>query len=285
MDIRPEDEKTLPRPAVGTSMLLTKNGVVINYFVRGAGETLVLLPAFARAASDYNELVVSLNDAGYRTVTIEQRGMGKSESPVFPRASMHDFATDVAHAVGEFDDLPGGKVHIIGRAFGARVARTFATNYPHLVQSVILLAGGGMISITRARLLPYLICNSRLMPERLRLRAVRATLYAPDNKVPRHLAYRHTLRAMRRQIGAMRTGLDEIWRESSVPILWIHGEHDRLVPLRNVSTLRDQFPAQVKLVVIPGAAHALVPEQPEAVLSEIVAFLREHPISANSDII
>ena len=273
----------LPRPAVGRSLLLTRNKVVINYFISGSGETVLLLPAFARAASDYNELVASLNAAGYRTVAIELRGMGQSKSPVFPKPSMHDFAKDVANIAGALDDLPGGKVHVLGRAFGARVGRAFAADYPHLAQSLIMMAGSGTIRLSGTRLLKYIVCNSRFIPEWLRIRAVGATLYAPGNKVPRCLAYRHPFRAVDRQFFALLTPLDEIWRGEAVPILWIRGERDRFAPVTNAYALRDQFPDQVKLVVIPGAAHALLPEQPEICLRLITTFLREHALQTNSD--
>lgn len=282
MNTKLEKTASLPRPPIGESRLVRKNKVVINYFIRGTGESVILLPAFARSVSDYNELVMALNEAGYRTIAVEPRGMGQSASPILPRATMHDFAEDVADVIGDLDVLVGGKVHVLGRAFGARVGRTFTTNYPQLVQSVILLAGGGMISITKSRLLPYMLGNSRFMPETLRLKAVRATLYARSSTVPRHLAYRHPFRAMRRQIFAMRTSLDHIWRDSPVPILWIHGEQDRLVPLKNATNLFDRFPDQIKLVVIPNAGHALIPEQPEAVLKHITTFLREHQLSGNA---
>jgi pimeloyl-ACP methyl ester carboxylesterase len=268
----------LPRPAKGESLLLFKQNAVINYYVSGDGETVVLLPAFARSASDYNELVTSLNAAGYRTVAIELRGMGHSKCPVFPRPSMHDFAGDVNDVVGVLSDLRGGKVHVLGRAFGARVARAFATNYPERVQAVILLAGGGRISLTKSGLLRYIIGNTGLLPESLRMRAVAATLYARGNIPPSHLAYRHTLYAMRRQFFALRTPMDEIWQEGTAPILWIHGEQDRLLPLANARALCNRFPNQVRLVVISNAGHALLPEQPDAVMKEITTFLGKHAL-------
>ena len=40
--------------------------------VRGSGETVVLLSALGRAASDYNELVESLNAAGYLAAASEE---------------------------------------------------------------------------------------------------------------------------------------------------------------------------------------------------------------------
>jgi pimeloyl-ACP methyl ester carboxylesterase len=153
-----------------------------------------------------------------------------------------------------------------------------AANYPHLVQTAILLAGGGAISTEKSGLLRYKISNLRFMPRRWRIRAQRATLYAPGNEICPELVYRHRLRAVRRQFAALRTPLEEIWRPGPTPILWVHGEADVLVPLEIACALRDQFPDQVTLVVIPGAAHALIPEQPEAVLEAIVGFLRQHVI-------
>ncbi len=275
-----DNPTTLPRPAVGTSRLVTTGKVTINYFVSGSGETVILLPGFGRSASDYNELVGLLSDAGYHTVAVELRGVGKSTCPVFPRATIHDFATDVANVVKNLGDVVGGKVHVVGRAFGARVARTFATDYPEMMQSVVLLAGGAMkISLTRSHLFKYILCNLRFIPKYYRLKAVAATLYAPGNPVAPHLAYRHTLRAVRRQLDALRTPPEDIWRDGKTPILWVHGEKDVLVPVEFAYNLRDQFPDQLKLVVIPNAAHALLPEQPEAVSRAITGFLREHTIT------
>jgi len=276
MNRRSEVPTRIPRPAIGESLLAKRDHVVINYHVSGRGETVILLPAFARAASDYNELAASLNERGYRTVAVELRGMGQSISPVFPRASMHDFAADVAHVISALDNLVGGKAHVVGRAFGARVARTLAADHPHLVRSVVLLAGGGAIGVRKSGLMRYAICNMRFMPRGWRVGSTKATLYAPGNEPPPHLVYRHSLRAVRRQFFALRTPLEEVWRGRATPILWVHGEDDVLVPLANVHAWCDRFPEQVKLVLIPQAGHALIPEQPEAVLEAIVAFLREH---------
>lgn len=262
---------------------MTNGKVATNYFVSGSGETVVLLPGFCRSVSDYNELVASLNGVGYRTVGIQPRGVGQSTSPVFPRASIHDLATDVAHVVEDLNQSAGGKVHVVGRAFGARIARVLAADYPQLVQSAILLAGGGAIGIAKWKLLRYAISNLRFVPQGLRRRMQRALLCAPGNEAPRSLSYRQPLGAVRRQFAALRTPVEEIWRGGRTPILWIHGEQDALVPVAQVRALCEKFPDQVELVVIPGAAHALLPEQPELVLKAITTFLQKHAISDHSD--
>jgi pimeloyl-ACP methyl ester carboxylesterase len=105
-----------------------------------------------------------------------------------------------------------------------------------------------------------------------------ATLYAPGNRVPAWLAYRHTVRSFRRQFRALRTPMDEIWRSGTAPILCVHGEQDRLVPVSTAHALREKFPDQVRLAVIPNAGHALLPEQPETVFRAILSFFQEHSL-------
>jgi len=280
-----ENKMRFPRPAIGESHLVSSGKVTLEYHVSGSGETVVLLPAFARAASDFNELAVVLNDAGYRTVAVEPRGMGRSISPVLPRATMHDFAKDVATVVGHLDEVAGGRVHVVGRAFGARVARAFATDYPHLTRTAVLLAGGGAVRPVKSRLWRYLLGNFRFVPQWLRGRVVGVTLYAAGNTPPRYLAYRHPIRAVRRQFAALRTPLDDIWKAGSVPMLWIHGQEDTLVPVEDALALSDRFPEQLKLVVIPRAGHALLPEQPGLVQDALLAFLRQYPLQTTLEAI
>jgi pimeloyl-ACP methyl ester carboxylesterase len=78
----------------------------------------------------------------------------------------------------------------------------------------------------------------------------------------------------------MRTPLEEVWRDTKIPVLYVQGEEDVLVPVENAYALRDRFGGQLEVVVIPHAGHALLPEQPEAVFRTVAAFLREHAITA-----
>src|SRR5437868_14265211 len=69
------------------------------------------------------------------------RGTGESRGSLDGR-SLHDLAVDVA---GVLEALDCGPAHLVGLAFGNRVARCLAVDRPSLVRSVTLLAAGGLI--------------------------------------------------------------------------------------------------------------------------------------------
>ncbi|MFC2107220.1 alpha/beta fold hydrolase [Bacteroidota bacterium] len=117
----------------------------ITYFLQGPeqGETVVLLAGLGRGADEFRELAASLNNAGYRTVAIQYRGIGRS-GPVLTDPSYDKFAEDVALVLRDIPGgITGGKAHILGYEFGNRIARMYAVKYPEHVQSLILLACGG----------------------------------------------------------------------------------------------------------------------------------------------
>lgn len=119
--------------------------VSLTYFLQGPeqGETVVLLPGMGRGACEFRELAAALNKAGYRTVAIQPRGIGRS-GPILTEPTYEQFADDVALVL---KDIPGGiiggKTHVLGYEFGNRIARMYAVKYPEHVQSLILLACGG----------------------------------------------------------------------------------------------------------------------------------------------
>jgi pimeloyl-ACP methyl ester carboxylesterase len=120
-------------------------GARLTYFLQGPeqGETVVLLPGMGRGADDFHDLAASLNDAGYRTVAIQPRGIGRS-GPILTNPTYDQFADDVALILKDIPGgIAGGKAHVLGYEFGNRVARMFAVNYMERVQSLVLLACGG----------------------------------------------------------------------------------------------------------------------------------------------
>ena len=113
----------------------------IQYFSRGKGEAIVLLPGGTLTVGYLDGLADALAKAGYRVVGINFRGSGKSTGSS-KGVTLQTMADDV---VGVVKDLNLGPVHMAGNDFGNRVARMFAASHPELTRSVILLAAGGKI--------------------------------------------------------------------------------------------------------------------------------------------
>src|SRR5258708_8654426 len=108
--------------------------------VSGSGDARVVL-ANAGCSTGYLE---SFGDgiAGSQIIAINMRGVGASRGPL-DNATLHDLASDVA---GVLEALQCGPAHILGHAFGNRIARCLAADHPAMVRSAILVAAGGLIA-------------------------------------------------------------------------------------------------------------------------------------------
>jgi pimeloyl-ACP methyl ester carboxylesterase len=113
----------------------------IEYFSRGEGETIVLLPGGTLTVDYLDGLAEELAKGGYRVVGINFRGSGKSTGPS-TGVTLQTMANDVA---GVIQALKLGSVHVVGNDFGNRVARVLDSSHPELTRSVILLAAGGKV--------------------------------------------------------------------------------------------------------------------------------------------
>src|SRR4051794_41857316 len=82
------------------------------------------------------------------------RGVGGSRGSL-DGATLHDLAGDVA---GVIKAIGCGPAHLVGHAFGNRIARCLAVDQPPLVRSVTLLAAGGVLALSTPRG-PHL-CNA-----------------------------------------------------------------------------------------------------------------------------
>src|SRR5258707_14337196 len=105
--------------------------------VNGSGDPLVVL-ANAGCSTGYLE---SFGDCitGSQIIAINMRGVGASRGPL-DNATLHDLASDVA---GVLEALRCGPAHILGHAFGNRIARCLAADHPAMVRGAILVAAGG----------------------------------------------------------------------------------------------------------------------------------------------
>ena len=108
----------------------------------GAGDTVVLLPAGAYNLNYLAAFAQRLAEAGFRAVAVNWRGIGASTGPL-EGLTLHHLAADIA---GVVETLAAAPAHVVGHAFGNRVARCLAADRPDLVRSVVLLAAGGLVA-------------------------------------------------------------------------------------------------------------------------------------------
>ena len=268
--------QTLPRTeAVQRDQAVVKKfvfgDVAIETVMRGSGETIVLLPGRGFSADSFTELARRLDKAGYRTVAINPRGIEGSTGPL-EKLTLKDYANDVANVIQALG-LP--RAHVLGHAYGNRVARMLAVERPELVQSVILLAAGGRVGprpeVARA--------SEKLgSPEATRAEKIEATRViffgARSDPMP-WVDLKDYSAASKAQLTALRASPSELWwAGGTAPMLVIQGLEDKMAPPENGRALRDEFGARVTLVELPNAGHALLIEEPKAIAKAIHEFVK-----------
>jgi 3-oxoadipate enol-lactonase len=102
------------------------NGIQMHYRVEGDGpETVVLINGLA---DDLETWVLQMDDllgAGYRVLRIDNRGVGKTDSPPGPYTSR--MLADDAKAL--VDQLGISGFHLMGTSMGGMISQEYAINY------------------------------------------------------------------------------------------------------------------------------------------------------------
>lgn len=262
-------------PAAGERITIRGPAGDLVYHRLGVGETIVLLPSFARSASDFNALAHTLGAAGYRTLMMQPRGIEGSSLGSFD-AGLGDYAADVA-AVLDAEGISSVRA-IIGHAYGNRVARAFAVHYPHRVDKLILLAAGGgkppPPEISAAiRTAVFGLSGNR------RERAIALAFFAGDAVPQSWVVGWYPLAALQQARATSAQAYSDWSHGGSTPMLILQPADDRAAPAEDSKVLAERHGGRVVRHVIPHAGHALLPEQPEAVASHILAYLRAVDVS------
>ncbi len=240
--------------------------------VQGEGPPVVLLPSLGRGAADFADLSDRLASAGFQVLSVDPRGLAGSSSSV-AEITLTDLADDVAAVIAQNGAGPSA---IVGHDFGGQVARATATRYPHLVKNLVLLATPGPVppkpepaTAHRRTFIPELSIEEHL-------EAVAVAFFAAGNDPVVWVDGWHPLLASA-QLEAQQRTPTEAWASGGVAdTLIVRPSEDRIVSAESTQQLANELGGKVAVVEVPGAGHALLPEQPEAVAISVLTWLRRH---------
>jgi pimeloyl-ACP methyl ester carboxylesterase len=245
---------------------------ILEYSMGGSGEPVVLLPTAGCSISYFAPFARVLADAAFQTIAINLRGVGESTGPL-DGMTLHDLAADVA---GVIEALGCAPVHVLGHAFGNRVARCLAADRPDLIRTVVLLAAGGQSAPPPdLKPLPALLRPDMTAAERAVVLGPRWLSPASDPNILLPLEcwpMMHTAHLA----ASNAIPLEDWWTAGTAPLLVVQGLDDRGAPPSNGHALRAQLGERVQLVDIPQAGHFLILERPQAIAEAVLAFLRAH---------
>ncbi len=273
------------RPALG--QLHTVSGVVpLQYYVQEPAqataqtETVVLVASLGRPASDFNELRSALAQAGYRTVAVESRGVTTWAGGGLARYTLQDLAGDIRTALADAGVPPQARVHVVGHAFGNRVARTFATLYPQQTAGLVLVAAGDKTDTMPPEVRRNLLVSTlSVLPWWARAHSVETVFFASGNAVPAYWQRGWSFwGALAQSRAAQAVDKGEFHAGGTGPMLVLQAQDDVIAPPQDAGeVLKASYGARVTLVAIPQAGHAQLPEQPARIAEAVLAFLQAHP--------
>lgn len=274
----------------------------VELYVReeGAGRPLVLLHGGPGLDSSvFFPQIAALAADGVRLLAIDHRANGRSDDGDPDLWTVPRMAADVEAVISQ---LGLERPIVMGHSFGSFVAQHHMAEYGTAAGYVLMGTVDSVEELARI--------GERLAafePEHLREQVTRswaeeATVATAEDaerlwrdQVPFHAAdpEGEVVRQMQSNAGTIvfrpavlrhfASGGDyglvdnrERLRERHLPVLVLSGELDRTTPAASAHRLA-QLLADADEVVIPGAAHMLLQEQPEAALAALRAFLARVP--------
>jgi pimeloyl-ACP methyl ester carboxylesterase len=258
-----------------------KEGIVkladssIEYFSRGEGEAIILLPAGTLTVGYLDGLADALAQSGYRVVGINFRGSGKSTGSS-TGVTLQTMADDVA---GVMKGLKLRSAHVVGNDFGNRVARVLDSSHPELTRSVILLAAGGMVPPKPAAERALMTVFNPASSDAEVLAAMKYMVANPADasRVAQILKpCRSPQAAGIEEAAAKATPLTAWWAPSGkTKYLILQGADDQIAPPENGVLLQKDLGGRATLVNVPAAGHLLPLEKTQATADQMTSFIRQ----------
>ena len=252
-----------------TRELVRYADVEIDTIVEGVGPLIVLLPSRGRDSEDYDEVASGIAEAGFRVLRPQPRGIGQSKGPM-TGITLHDFARDIAEVIRHY----GTDAVIVGHAYGNWVARMTAVDHPSLVRGVVIAAAAAKqyppeLSVAVSK------SGDMSLSREERLQYLQGTFFAPGHDPSIWLEGWHAAASEAQRLAAAATRQSEWWTAGKVPLLDLQADRDPFHPIEKQNELRDELGERVSVIVIANASHALLPEQPAAVVAAIVGWVRK----------
>ena len=264
------------------------NGVRLHFERSGRGEPLLWITGFTISSAVFAP-ILPLYDERFDDVVFDNRGAGRSGVPWTP-TSIPELAADAA---GLLDRLGIASTHVLGISMGGMVAQELALRFPERVRGLVLggttpggplatrpslrelaALGGAMATAGRGPGRPWLA--GALFSDRFRREhpeRVRELLHGFAAHPPSRWGASAQFWATVYHDTVSRLG------RVQAPTLVMHGAEDAFAPLANARLLAERIP-DAELVVVPGAGHAYLLEEPEESFRLLTEWLdRREPIA------
>jgi pimeloyl-ACP methyl ester carboxylesterase len=259
------------------------------------GHTVVLLHGNNFAGFYFGGPIDVLRKRGFRVIVPDQIGYGRSSKPIIP----YNFNDMARNTRAILQHLNVAKAMVVGHSMGGMLAARFATQYPDIVERLVLYNPIGLSDprfdrpwdstdelYKRALAPTYQTVRNSLM----RYVAHNPAAWTPEFEQYARIRYSWTLSADWPRLAMVQTLLGQVqyldpvvydWPHIKAPTLVFGGADDMLAGTPAVFQQRMKYIAetipngQAKLHLIPGLGHVPHMEAPEKTYPPLLAFLIE----------
>ncbi|XP_066492529.1 protein ABHD8 [Tiliqua scincoides] len=245
---------------------------VVLFFIHGVGGSLDI----------WKEQLDFFTKLGYEVVAPDLAGHGSSSAPQIAAAYTFYALAEDMRAV--FRRYAKKRNILIGHSYGVSFCTFLAHEYPDLVHKVIMINGGGPTALepSLCSIFNMPTCVLRCLSPCLAWSFLKAGFARQGAKEKQLLKEGNAFNVSSFVLRAMMSGQywpegDEVYHaELTVPVLLVHGMHDKFVPVEE-----DQRMAEILIIaflkVIDEGSHMVMMECPETVNTLLHEFLLWEP--------
>ncbi|HLJ91424.1 MAG TPA: alpha/beta hydrolase [Candidatus Angelobacter sp.] len=263
--------------------ITTKDGVDLFVQDWGSGQPIVFLSAWAFNSNVWGSHMAAFTEHGYRCVAPDRRGHGRSDVPNHGYDA-DTLADDVA-AVIEQKDLRD--VVLVAHSMGSIEAVRYCARHGMDRIARLVLAAPTTPFLTQTADNPDAIPSGAIESQYAAI-AGDYPKWIADNEEPFFMSdtvpeTRNWIKSMmlsvplpvalacRRAIAAADTRVD--LQKIVKPVLILHGDKDASAPLPLTGAKTAKLIANSRLIVYPGAPHAIILTHRERLLADMLAFI------------
>lgn len=241
-----------------------------------AAATVVFVPGFTGSKEDFALLAAPVAEAGFRYVSLDQRGQFESVGPDDPAAYTVDALG--AELVAFLAALGDGPHHVVAHSFGGLVARAAAIAAPEAFRSLVLMDSGpaGLSGprVEGMRALEPLLDSHGM--EHVFEAVLAGSRVRPHDELVAFLRRRwlaSSVTGLRVMGNEVQTEPDrvEALRATGIALYVMAGEHDDAWPPEVQREMAERLGAPFAL--IPGAVHSPAAERPAETLRVLLGWL------------
>ncbi|KAH7063398.1 alpha/beta-hydrolase [Macrophomina phaseolina] len=142
------------------------------------GERVLLVHGISTPCVSLAGVADGLVKSGRRVLLFDLFGRGYSDAPIDLPYDSRLYTTQILLALAS-SPLPWPTFSLLGYSFGGGIAADFASHFPHLVSSLILIAPSGLLRPSHISLKSKILYNTPLLPALLVNWLVGRRLYTP----------------------------------------------------------------------------------------------------------